>query len=155
MSDSSEKDKLERAFAAAMDEAARREKAGGKDISFGAVRLRTGLSQKHDRWIGDAKVTVTYRGVNKEPGGVLRPMYRVLIAVRGLRHKLTVGAPASWHETSGTPVSPDAIDAAAGGAVRFASTPDEDTDEEVAAVIDEATQSALKENGEYEIRRAP
>jgi hypothetical protein len=162
------KSRVEAAYDAALEEAVRLDadprwqkvweddpsSKRGHDIVLGAVRLRDGIGTKHLRWIGRAEIEITYRGPRREPDAAPRPMYKVVIKVGRLRHKLSVGAPANWYEEHGLPISPEAIDATAGGAVRFASTPDEDTDPDVAATIEGATQEALKVNGEYEVRRS-
>lgn len=162
---------LDAAFEAAMEEARRNaelvrdtaqseraisaagRRTKGKDIAMGAVRLRAGQGERHNRWIGNAHVEVTYRGPRNE-GDTVRPMYRVRISVGKLRHKITVGGAANWYEEHGLPTSPAAIDAAAGGAIRFASEADEDTSKEIAETIAEATIGALREDGSYEVRRS-
>lgn len=142
------KKKLEAAYEAALRQAA---EGGGPNISFGAVRLRTGIRTKHERVIGAAQITVTYVGPSlDEP---IRPLYKVLIKVGKLRHRLTVGGAASWYERHALPASPEAIDAAAGGAVSLASVADEDTPDEVADAVNEATLSAMKEDGSYVVER--
>lgn len=131
-------------------------KAGGPDISFGAARLRHGRGEKHTRYVGNAVLTVIYKGVSRHRGtNTVRPAYDVHILVGRFKHKLTVGGSASWHEDHGVPSSPEAIDAAAGAAVRFAATPDDDVPEHIADAVNAATEMALKENGDYDVRRSP
>lgn len=129
-------------------------KAAGPDISFGAVRLRQGRGEIHTRFVGNAKLSIKYKGVSRHPGSrELRPAYDVHILVGRLKHKLTVGGATSWHEHQGTPSSPEAIDSVAGAAVRFASTPDDDVPEHIADAINAATEMALLDNGDYQVRR--
>jgi len=142
------KKKLEAAYESALRQAALAE---GPDISMGAVRLRSGVGSKHERQIGAAHVVVTYIGPSLEPP--VRPLYKVVIKIGKLRHKLTVGGAANWYKQNALPASPEAIDAAAGGAIRFASVADEDTPQEIADVVNEATLAAMKDDGSYAVER--
>lgn len=149
--DHTEDSQTEKLFERALKAASKNQ---GPDISFGAVRLRTGRGQTHKRTIGSAHLSITYKGVRSEQGGTLRPMYAVTIKVGSLSHKLSVGGAASWHEQHGTPVSPDAIDAIASSAISFATSPDEGDDPDVASEIESATTSAIKEDGGYDVVRS-
>ena len=120
------------------------------EIVMGAVRLKQGRGEKHTRWIGTAKIDVVYQGARKH-----RPWYQVTVVVDKLRHKISVGGSSDWYVKAGTPVDASAIDAIAESAVRFTTTPDEDTPEDIAFVIDSATQGALQESGHYLVRRTP
>lgn len=131
---------LQDAYDAALAEARR-------GVSLGAVRLRAGAGLKHERFIGDARLEITYRGPDKSH----RPMYRVVIFVRTLRHKISVGGAANWHEQHGLPSSPAAIDEIARAAVSFATS---DASAHAASTIEEATQSALRENGTLKVRNS-
>jgi hypothetical protein len=123
---------------------------------MGAVRLRQGAGEKHERFVGHAYVLVKYKGPKKDPTTKqLRPAYDVVITVGRLKHKLSVGGSLAWHEQSGLPSSPDAIDEIASSAVGFAVTPDEDVPEDVRETINSATEWTLKEDGKYDVKRTP
>lgn len=129
-------------------------KIGGPEISMGAVRLRVGRGESHRRFIGDAQIDITYKGVRTAPGGSIRPYYVALVGVNRLRHKFSLGAAPNWHEEFKTPVDEDLIDRLAQSAISFSLNEEDDAiSDELTDAVKGATDKVMKADGSYEVRR--
>lgn len=128
--------------------------ASGTD-STSEVRLKAQKGESKRRFIGKSQLDITYNGVRSLPGGPAVPWYIVVIAVGKIRHKFSLGAPATWHKSHKTPMDDALVDALACSAVRFAiDEGDDNVPDLVSEVVTQATDGHLKPDGSYTVRKS-